>query len=178
MTNYHSYLLITDRISGHSIINRISMLYQLQQHSIRRRRMNERHQTTARADTRRLINQAHAALLQTSEHRTNVINTHGDVMNARATLFNKFCDGRIIARRLKKLNSRFTHRQHRHPHALLFDNLSMHDLKPQRITPERKRIIKRACGNSYVLDFHNQWSVVSGQWSVISFELLAIHRPP
>ena len=140
--------------------------------------MNEGNQTIICSDTRSFINQPRAPFFQLSERRANITDAHGDVMNPRPALFKKLCDGRISARRLKQLNARLAHRQHRHAHALLLDNLRMRHLKPQRIAPEPKRIIQRASSNAYVLNLHNQWPVVSGQWSVpaTSFTLLTDHR--
>ena len=58
------------------------MLHQLEQHSICRRWMNERYQTTTRTNSRRFINQARPAILQLRERRSNVFNLKGNVMHA------------------------------------------------------------------------------------------------
>ena len=117
------------------------MLYQLQQHPAGRRRVNERDETVVRADARRFVNQPRAAALSAAPARANIVNAHGYVMNAGAALLKKPGNGRIVGRRLKQLNARLADGQHRHAHPLLLDHFRVHQLQPQRIAPEPKRLV-------------------------------------
>jgi hypothetical protein len=69
------------------------MLDQLKQYAVGGRWMNKRHQTSPGSDARRLVNQTRAFFFQFPELRANVINSDRNVMNTRATLLNKLCNG-------------------------------------------------------------------------------------
>jgi hypothetical protein len=65
------------------------MLHQLEQHSICRRRMNERYQRTTGAFPRCFVNQSRPALPQLRERLVNVRHLYSDMVNPRAALRQK-----------------------------------------------------------------------------------------
>jgi len=62
--------------------------------------------------------------------------------------------GRRRARRLKQLDGGSARGQHRHTHALIFDRLRVHDLKPQRVAPEPQRVVNAFRRDADVFNFH------------------------
>lgn len=125
-----------------------SLLDQFQKYSVCRGGMNECYQRAARAHTRLLVNQARASLTQACERRMYVVYAHGYVVKAGAALLQKFCYGRIVARRLKKLYAGLTEAQHGHPHALAFYLFHVNYLKPQRLAPEPQRLLNLPRSNT------------------------------
>jgi hypothetical protein len=118
--------------------------------------MNECDQTTTRAHTRSLVNEARTRRFQALQRRTYIVYADGYVMNARAALIEKLCYGRITTGRLKQLYARLAHRQHGHTHALLLDDFRMRHLKPKGVTPEPERFLYGPRSDTYMLNLHKQ----------------------
>ncbi len=147
------------------------LLDQFKKNAVRSGGVNKSYQGAACAHARAFVNQARALLSESRQRRVYVWDAHGYVMNAGASFLQKFCYRRIVARRLQKLHAGFAQGKHSHAHLLLSDLFRLDNLKPQRVAPEPERVVERARGDADVFDLHNQWSVVSGRWSVV--ELLA-----
>src|SRR6476620_11734246 len=130
------------------------MLHELEQHSIRRRRVNETNQTPARSHAWCFVDQPCALLFQLRERRFKVANFDGDVMNSRAAFSQKLSHCRIGCQRFEQLAVRVTDRQHANPDALLRHFFGRIRFEPECVAPEGKPLVNGGRGYSDVVDLH------------------------
>ena len=81
-------------------------LLQLDQHAVRRRRVNERDQRAFGAGPRLLVDQPDAARAQVRERRLDVVDAQRDVMQAGAALLDELRDRRVGRGRFEQLERR------------------------------------------------------------------------
>src|SRR5829696_8115507 len=79
------------------------LLFELDEHTMCARRMDERHQRAVRAGARLLVDQAHAVRLEPSQRGGDVVDAQGNVVRARSAPSKIFHNRRIVARRLEEL---------------------------------------------------------------------------
>src|SRR5689334_6057641 len=130
------------------------MLHELEQHSIRRRRVNESNQTPACAHAWCFVDQPCAFLFQLRERRFDVAHLNGDVMNSGAAFTQKLSHCRFGAQRLEQFDVRVTNRQHANSDALLRDFFGCVRFEPESVAPNGEPICDGGRGYSDVIDLH------------------------
>ena len=132
-------------------------LLQLDQHAVRRRRMDERDERAFGARPRLLVDQPDAARLQLRERRRDVVDAQRDVMQAGPALLEVLRDRRIRRRRLEQLERRLRRRGMKCARTRCDATSSRRlDLEPERVAIERQRRVEIADGDADVIEdgFH------------------------
>ena len=115
--------------------------------------MDKGNQRAACSNARLFVNQAHAFGFQVGQFCGNVFDFDAQVMNSGSALGDEFADGRFIAGRFQQFNSAFADGQHRHAHALIFDNFDFRKRQPQPVAPKFQRLVNRTNSDSEMLNF-------------------------
>ena len=127
------------------------LLFELDQHAVRAGGMDERHERTLGARSRRLVYQRRAALFQLRQRRVNVIDAQRDVVQSRTALVDESRDGGIGRSGLEQFETGFAHRDEVCAHALRSDLFWRLDLEAQRVPIERQRRRQIFHGNPDVI---------------------------
>ena len=116
-------------------------LLQLDEHAVRRRRMDERDQRVLRPGPRLGVDQADAARLELLERGANVLDPQRDVVEARTALLDVFRDRRVRRRRLEQFERRAADGNVARADALRDNLLRRPDLETERVAVERQRLL-------------------------------------
>ena len=128
-------------------------LLQLDQHAVRGRGMNERHQRAFAPGPRRLVDQPDALRLSCAERRVDVVDAQRDVVDARARASRCICAiARVRRRRLEQFERRLAHRDEVRAHPLRGDFLGRLDLEAERVAIERERRVEVLHGDADVIE--------------------------
>src|SRR5262245_25051074 len=103
------------------ILISFAILDQLQQDSMRRRRMNESHPRIVRAGSRFFVDEADSCRLEVGQHQLDVFNPYGDMMQSLAPPREEFSDRRIGPGGLEQFQPALSDIQHGKADALFFD---------------------------------------------------------
>lgn len=93
-------------------------LLEFDQHPMRARRMNERHECPLRPRSRLLVNEPNPTLAQLSKRSANVLDPQRDVVQTRSTTIEKARNGRFRCRGLEQLEGGFSNRHEMRPNVL------------------------------------------------------------
>ena len=128
------------------------LLFELDQHPVRRRRVDEGDERTFGAGSRLLVDQANAARLELRQRGADVIDPQGDVMEPGSALLDVPGDGRIGGGPLEQLERRVSDRHEMGAHALRRDVLDAFDLEAERVAVERQCRLDVSDGDADVIE--------------------------
>ena len=129
------------------------MLHQLEQHSINRRRMNKRHQTTTGACAWRFVDEARPFIFQVSEGCVDVLNLNRNVMHSRPAVGEELPYSRLRVKRFQQLDVSVANCQHAYLDALLGDFLCRVHFQAKCVSPDCQAIFDAVGGYSDVINF-------------------------
>src|SRR5437867_372218 len=113
------------------ILMSLAMFYELQQHPVSARGMNERDLCIMGATARGRVNQPRARFLKAPQGFFDIVHANGNVMNPFAAFCDEFFDRRFVMKSLDELDAAVANRKHGHAHALIFNVFGAGNLQPK-----------------------------------------------
>lgn len=132
-------------------------LFELDQHAVSTRRMDEGDQGSVCARSGGLVDETDAARSELRERRRDVVHAQRNVMQARTAAGHILRDRRVRCRRLEQLEGRLPRRDEVRTHALGLDVFRRLDLEPEGVAVERERFADVGDGDADMVQdrFHS-----------------------